>query len=57
VLETLKTTIEENGMDVTKNQSNQQKVLYQLQIVDQLTLEATRAMKMISKKALMKKSQ
>lgn len=56
VLETLKMTIEENGMDVTRNESNQLRIINQLQTIDQLTLESIAAMKMVSKKAHMKKN-
>ena len=56
VLETLKMTIEENGMDLTRNQVNHKRILTQLDLIYELALEATKAMKMASKKAHMKKS-
>lgn len=54
VLETLKMTIEENSMDVTKNLVNQKRIVEQLDQIFDLTVEATQAMQLASKKAHIK---
>ena len=49
-------TIDENGMDITKNPVNQKRVVQKLDQIYDLTVAATSAMKMASKKAHIKKN-
>lgn len=49
-------TIDENGMDITKNPVNQKRVVQKLDQIYDLTVSATQAMKMASKKAHIKKN-
>lgn len=49
-------TIDENGMDVSKNPVNQKRVVQKLDLIYELTVSATKAMKMASKKANIKRT-
>lgn len=56
ILETLRMTIDESGMDISKNPANQRRVTSQLDLIYELTESASEEMKMASMKAQIKKS-
>lgn len=57
IQETLRMTIDENGMDISRDVANQKRVVSQLDLIFELTESASEAMKLASMKAHIKKSQ
>ena len=56
ILETLRLTVDENGMDISKNPVNQKRVIQKLDQIYDHAVSATQAMKMASKKANIKRT-
>ena len=56
MLETLRMTIDENGMNVVKHPDNVHRIVARLDQIVDLTIAATQEMKIVSKKAHIKKN-